>query len=348
MDRQCRRRKSGANLLPLLGYMLMVSVIFNPTAGFADPPPSTPRNPCCGSDQVLDQPAYQSFIENIWKRFGSPNWSQRREMLIILQEQRGLFNELIEAKHTGLVRLQHLIAKLDKGSDFRRCAEDEMKYANAEILRVKTLYSGLELFNPKTLPKTEPSFSYTEKNLVYEPMSKEANKVLEDMLSRSSFSSLSFSPMLSWDGRGLEIGKYADSPAISHDIKERCKSNSHASGEVFQQIPGSILQRLIEGLTLEDIVILSGKVHSVEAEYLTVGTIVGRHSSLAYDPAAKVIRHVEYQKQHKSLSLHLNMPSAGSSAGWSRSEIPPSEWVALRIALKLPPEPDKTGKQNRK
>ena len=348
MDRQCRRRKSGANLLPLLGYMLMVSVIFNPTAGFADPPPSTPRNPCCGSDQVLDQPAYQSFIENIWKRFGNPNWSQRREMLIILHEKRGLFNELIEAKHTGLFRLQRLIAKLDPGSDFRRCAEEEMKLANAEILRVKTLSRGLELFDPKNLPKTEPSVSYTEKNLVSEPMSKEANKVLEDMLSRSSFSSLSFSPMLSWDGRGLEIGKYIDSPAISHDTRERCKSNSDAAGEVFRQVPGSILQRLIEGLTLDDIVILSGKVHTVETEYRTVGTIIGKHSSLTYDPTAKVIRHVEYQKQHKSLSLRINLPSAGSSAGWSRTEIAQSEWIVLRIALKLPPEPDKSGKQNHK
>jgi hypothetical protein len=340
--------RSSAALLLLLGYILLVFVIFNHTTGFAESLPSSPGNPCYGADPVLDPPAYQSFIENIWKRFGHPNWSQRREMLILLHEQRGLFNELIQAKHTGRVRLERLIAKLDPGSDFRRCAEDEMKFANAEILRVKTLSRGLELFDPKTLPKTQPSVSYTEKNLVYEPMSKEANDVLDDMLSRSSFISSSFSPILSWDGRGLDTGKYTDSPAISREIRERCTSNSHATEEVFRQIPGSTLRRLIDGLTLEEIVILSGKVHTVETEYRTVGTIIGKHSSLAYDPVAKVIRHVEYQKQHKSLSLHLNLPSAGSSAGWSRSDIPQSEWVALRIALKLPPEPDKAGKQNRK
>jgi len=154
--------------------------------------------------------------------------------------------------------------------------------------------------------------------------------------------------MLSWDGRGLEIEKDTNSQIMARDIKERCKSNSHAVGEVFRQIPGSILQQLIEGLTLEDIAILSGKVHTVETEYRTVGTISDKHSSLAFDQAAKVIRHIEYQKQHKSLSLHLNMPSAGSSPGWSRSEIPQSEWIALRIALNLPPEPDKAGKQNHK
>jgi hypothetical protein len=340
--------KSSAILLLLLGYMLLASVIFNPTTGFAESSPSSPRNPCYGADLVLDSPSYQSFIENIWKHFGSPNWSQRREMLIILHERRELFNELIEAKHTGRVRLERLVEKLDPGSDFRRCAEDEMKSVDAEIMKVKTLSRGLELFDPKSLPKTQPSVSYSQKNLVYDPMSKEANVALEDMLSRSSSRSSAFSPMLSWHGRGLDFGKYPDSPAFTREIKERCTSSSHIAEEVFQQIPGNILQRLINGLTIEEIVMLSGKVHTVETEYRTVGTIIGKHSSLAYDPAAKVIRHVEYQKQHKSLSLRLNLPSAGSSAGWSRSDIPQSEWVALRIALKLPPEPDKAGKQIRK
>ena len=62
------------------------------------------------------------------------NWSQRRELLIMLHVQRQFFNELTRAKNTGRDRLERLLAKLDSGSDWR-CAEEVMKFANAEILR---------------------------------------------------------------------------------------------------------------------------------------------------------------------------------------------------------------------